>query len=94
MAATKAHGNVSLARQRTTSDSARQRFLGTAEALPSSSGKTHGKGCIAGDGIAVRSLSCVDAQQWLCRLNCPLCRAGMAHGNEALSGSELVHAIF
>jgi hypothetical protein len=87
----KAHGNDEGARQRffgtTTNNSARQRILGTAEALSSSSGKTLDKGCIAGDGIAVRYLPCVDAQQCLCRVNCPLCHASMVHGNEALSGS-------
>jgi hypothetical protein len=62
----KSHGNDEGAQQHffgtTTNYSARQFFQGTAEALPSLSGKTHDKGCIAGHGIAVRSLSCVDAR--------------------------------
>jgi hypothetical protein len=68
-------------------DDARQLSRGTTKALPSVSGKTHGKGCVAGHGIAVRSLSCVDARQCLCCVFRGLCRAVIAHDKACLSGT-------
>jgi hypothetical protein len=66
---------------------ARQRSTGTAKPLPSIRGETHGKVCIAGHGIAVWPLPCVDARQCRCRVFSGHCRATCPHGKVLLSSS-------
>jgi hypothetical protein len=69
---------------------ARQREECTAKTLPCSFGEAHGNDGVADADIAVQSLLCGTARQWLCRANNTLCRPICLHGNDKLSHSATV----